>query len=393
MRRIARLPKPTVGTVATESVSSSSRCAFRCHATAPTATSSYSSTTRARTTSPWTTSSQLAHARLLSTSVTRRQADSKQPQDDAAAAAADLEAQAEIEEYAEEQLDEVVDEATLVVPGRVQIAPKPDQVADSTYIPAESGDGLEEVGGLDGWWENDQHWNQSIEFRGFGPRHPVTDAVVLEVLARQAVVEAVAVQQQQQDKSLLTSKAWARSSDAQAALALQVDVAADGSVTGVRGDVAGVVKSLQAAETAEEAALPTAEEAQALVASWADDASWKNIALHDVALKFAINKRILQLTGHMLADAHVATADSVGALLAVLVRPPKAKKLAEELAADGALAGLPNVSVYGRRVTPIDKHKAVGRWKVIVQELEKRGLPVTGTGGYDKAIERKWTYQ
>lgn len=76
----------------------------------------------------------------------------------------------------------------------------------------------------------------------------------------------------------------------------------------------------------------------------------------------------------------------------MLVRPPKAKKLAEELAADGVLAGLPNVAVYGRRVTPIDKHKQVGRWKVIVQELEKRGLPVTGTGGHSKSIERRWAF-
>lgn len=94
----------------------------------------------------------------------------------------------------------------------------------------------------------------------------------------------------------------------------------------------------------------------------------------------------------MLPDAQLAKADTVGDLVSVLVRPPKAKKLAEELAEDGALASLPNVSVYGRRVTPIDKHKAVGRWKVIVEELEKRGLPVTGTGGYGKAVERKWVY-
>lgn len=102
----------------------------------------------------------------------------------------------------------------------------------------------------------------------------------------------------------------------------------------------------------------------------------------------------MQLTGHLLADAHLlASASTVGGLLAVLVRPPKPKKLAEELQADGALAGLPNVAVYSRRVTPIDKHKMVGRWKVIVQELEKRDLPVTGTGKYDKSVERKWVYR
>ncbi|CAK7236120.1 hypothetical protein SCUCBS95973_009498 [Sporothrix curviconia] len=395
MRRIARLPKPAVAdaALAARNSSSNSRCAFRCHAAAPT-TASSSTITRPRTSNPSSfCASQLTHGRFFSTSGTRRQAGPKQPLDDAATAAPATELEAEVDEW--ESAPEIVeDESSLIIPGRIQVAPKPDQVADSSYVPAETGDGLEEVGGLEGWWENDQHWDQSVVFRGFAPQEHVTDAATLEVLARQAVLEAVAVQQQQ-NPELLTRGAWARGSDAQAALALQVEVAADGSVAALRGDVDGVVSGLAAQQeenVGEDAALPTAEQAQSLVASWAEDVSWKSISLNDVALKFAINKRILQLTGHMLPDAQLAKADTVGALLAVLVRPPKAKKLAEELAADGALAGLPNVAVYGRRVTPIDKHKAVGRWKVIVEELEKRGLPVTGTGGYDKAIERKWAY-
>ncbi|CAK7224748.1 hypothetical protein SBRCBS47491_005656 [Sporothrix bragantina] len=396
MRRISRLPKQTVADVASAARNTSSRCAFRCHATAPTTTAS-SFTTRPRTSfasASSSSSSQLAHDRFFSTSVARRQADPKQPLDDAAAAAESTELEADVDEWAA-ATEVVEDEPSLVVPGRIQLAPQPDQITDSDYIPAETGEGLEEVGGLAGWWENDQHWDQSVVFRGFGPQQHVTDAATLVVLARQAVTEAVAVQQQQQQKpELLTSTTWARDSDAQAALALQIEVAADGSVTAVHGDVAGVVNGLAAQEeyVDKEVSLPTAEQAQALVASWAEDASWKSISLKDVALKFAINKRILQLTGHMLPDAQLATADTVGALLSVLVRPPKAKKLAEELAADGALAGLPNVAVYGRRVTPIDKHKSVGRWKVIVEELEKRGLPVTGTGGYGKATERKWAF-
>jgi len=41
---------------------------------------------------------------------------------------------------------------------------------------------------------------------------------------------------------------------------------------------------------------------------------------------------------------------------------------------------LPNVEIRERRYTPIDREKEIGRWKVIEQELEKRGLPVTGKG-------------
>lgn len=192
--------------------------------------------------------------------------------------------QLEVNEWAETESEK----SNLVVPGGYRTAPLPSRITDGTYIPAETGDGLEEVGGLDGWWEDNQHWDQSLEFRGFGPQDRVADPAVLEVLARQAVAEALAVQSQQ-SAELLTSSAWSRASDGPAALALQFDVDASGSVTGVRGDVAGVVSGLQAESSADSAATLPTEEAQALVASWAEDVSWKSISLHDVALKFAVS--------------------------------------------------------------------------------------------------------
>lgn len=215
----------------------------------------------------------------------RRQADPKQPAEneteiEIAASEAD---QLEVDQWAETESSG----PSLTVPKGIRSAPLPSRITDGTYTPAETGDGLEEVGGLDGWWEDNQHWDQSLEFRGFGRQDRVTDPAVLEVLARQAVAEALAVQSQQ-NAELLTSTAWSRASDGPAALALQFDVDASGSVTGVRGDVAGVVSGLQAESTADSVATPATEEAQALVASWAEDASWKSISLHDVALKFAV---------------------------------------------------------------------------------------------------------
>jgi hypothetical protein len=77
-------------------------------------------------------------------------------------------------------------------------------------------------------------------------------------------------------------------------------------------------------------------------------------------------------------------------LVSELIKPPKPKKLAEEIQLRAELSKLRNVAVFDRRVTPIDKEKMVGRWKVIVQELEKRDLPVTGTGKYSRWVEKKW---
>jgi hypothetical protein len=55
-------------------------------------------------------------------------------------------------------------------------------------------------------------------------------------------------------------------------------------------------------------------------------------------------------------------------------------KLAERLILDDVLPSLPNVKLTPKRVGPVDKHRAVGRWKVIEQELLDRGLPVFGSG-------------
>jgi len=118
-----------------------------------------------------------------------------------------------------------------------------------------------------------------------------------------------------------------------------------------------------------------------------------------------IHKRLYQLSGQYIPDAKLAPARTAQHILSLVSRPPKPRKLIEviqqqhqrRLASDSKSASsspdlfnLPNVKVYGRRVTPIDKEVWVGRWKVIEEELRKRDLPVTGTGKYGKAKEKAW---
>ncbi|EPE07378.1 hypothetical protein F503_08029 [Ophiostoma piceae UAMH 11346] len=412
MRRIARLPKPVAKAVAVagpvefavaRSASSPACRTFHSHSrtsTSPTAHASTHTPRHIAATSQLycpSPSSGLAR-RFLTTETTANKTESEtenKAEDTVDITEAEFDAAVEAEQQDAVYLSAAAaaqNEPVLVVPGETETAPRPTEIADSNYQPAASADGLETVGGIDGWWENDAHWDNAVELRGFAPRRPVTDAAVLQVLARRAVLETVAVQQLASEG---LAQAWSRGGAAEqsSALALEVDVAADGSVAGLRGEAAAVVESLRVTETLsgpDSAATLTGDEAQSLLTSW--DPSWKSISLADPLFKFTVIKRIFQLTGHMMPDAQLALADDVAGLLAVLVRPPKAKKLAEELAKDGELAGLPNVAVYGRRVTPVDRHKMVGRWKVIVEELEKRDLPVTGTGGYSKAVERKWAF-
>jgi hypothetical protein len=82
-----------------------------------------------------------------------------------------------------------------------------------------------------------------------------------------------------------------------------------------------------------------------------------------------------------LSDADINAAKNASDLLGFMATPPKPKKLVETLAQKQVLFDLPNVKVHARRVTPIDKEKSVGRWKLIEKELENRGLPVVGHSG------------
>lgn len=101
-------------------------------------------------------------------------------------------------------------------------------------------------------------------------------------------------------------------------------------------------------------------------------------------------KRIQHLTGHIVPDGKLVGVTTIGALVSRVVKPPKAKKLVEDIKTKGELLELSNVHVYPRRITPVDKQNMVGRWKIIERELQKRGLPVLGTGGYRKAVEKRW---
>ena len=86
----------------------------------------------------------------------------------------------------------------------------------------------------------------------------------------------------------------------------------------------------------------------------------------------------MQLTGRRVPDPDIENITTPKSLVVHLVKKPKPKKLAENLMTSNKVADLPNVQILDRRYTPIDREKEVGRWKIIEEELEARGLPVTG---------------
>ena len=86
----------------------------------------------------------------------------------------------------------------------------------------------------------------------------------------------------------------------------------------------------------------------------------------------------MQLTGVRMSDPAIQRIHSIKDILEYLHEKPKPKKLAQALEVNKRLRELPNVQLMARRYTPIDQHQELGRWKIIVNELKERDLPITG---------------
>ncbi|RYP49919.1 hypothetical protein DL768_004455 [Monosporascus sp. mg162] len=291
-----------------------------------------------------------------------------------------------------------------VAPPRRTTAKRPEEVADSSYVPATVADGLESVGGLENWWEKKDHWKGS--FVGFRPKRKIVEPLVLEAVVRRAVAEAFALRQAGRNDDLVGVWPEGDLRQMRRSMELGITVAEDGQVS-LNGDVAGLLEDLSwkdglqepaegsatggssaPREAAKKAAL-SAEEVSEHKQSW--DASWKSVALDDPKMKFAVTKRIFQLTGQLVPDHKLPEVTNVHTLLRVLQKPPKPQTLTEEiLKRRQELVELPNVTFSAKRVTRGDKEKAVGRFKLIEEELKKRDLPLDGHGFARKNKEREW---
>lgn len=300
----------------------------------------------------------------------------------------------------EPRIPRALQESRIALPPKrtEAVSEKELQAVDPTYVPATVIEGLEEIETLKTWWEQPGHWGEESAFKGFGSVDKVHNRQVLEVYLRRAVVEALALR----EGGLLdewAAKKWPVG-ELEDVLAVQLKVV-DGKPT-LSGDVEALTGQL-IGEVEDVEGKILVEEAKEIVKAW--DAEWKDIVLDD-HLKFAVStpthppihttnipqirKRLYQLTGTLIPDAKLAASRTVKHILTLVSKPPKQEKLAAILQTQGKLSKLANVTVHDRRVTPIDKEVSVGRWKVIEEELTKRGLPVTGTAGLGKNMERQW---
>lgn len=286
---------------------------------------------------------------------------------------------------------------------------------DPTYTPATSIEDLEVAPTLKNWWNQPGHWGEESGFVGFAKAGRVVDEEVLEVYLRRAVVEVLALDQAGKLSEWSTKK-WSEGTPEtlQQTLSIPVTVAEDGTAS-VSGDASAIAEQLVShVEETSVSERISLEEAKSMTQQW--DQAWKNLVLNDET-KFAVcslslktsskqmfcfltwlcvlqlRKRLYQLTGNLIPDAKLGAARTVKHLLTLAAKQPKAQKLADLLETQQKLTDLPNVRVRDRRITPIDKETEMGRWKVIEEELKKRGLPVTGTGNLSGHKERDWMRQ
>ncbi|KKF94087.1 Ribosomal subunit 39S [Ceratocystis platani] len=279
-------------------------------------------------------------------------------------------------------------ESKLVVPGEYLVAPTPAEAEQMAYVPAENASELESVGNLNSWWDHDGHWGPESHLAVFAtPRSRISDEV-MTVLVRQAVVEAL-VYRAKGEATGMTQR-WARVSKEVAyktsQITFEVKEGGDVALTGEISEVYGALNSSNGV-TAEEESF-SQEEAAEMVKTF--DSTWQQISLADPVLKFAISKRIYQLTGYLISDSRLHLSYTVGQLLNYLITPPKAKTVNEQIRSSETLKSLPNVRVFSRRITPIDRQIMDGSWKKIEEELRKRKLPIVGHEELGDFAERKW---
>ncbi|PBP27328.1 hypothetical protein BUE80_DR001643 [Diplocarpon rosae] len=307
-------------------------------------------------------------------------------------------------------------------------AKKPARVKNlGTYQPANTWDGLQYVGDP---VRDPRDWEGEYELAAFAPRKVVTDSDKIIASLHRALVEIFALQEAgvplskiskdapgqdlTLDVTFIDSPAGPKLKFADVAPSLEdivmslvpvanenaektnpteseEDVAADRSdVDPLHPEtepapVDETVEKSKSTETEEDiAAEQSAEDFmetkrvtvlyEDLIATWGP--TWLQVSLDNPEIKFAVMKRLMQLTGIRIPDSQLK-ARTPQQVLKHLVVPPKPRKLVEALKEKEELMTLPNVSIHKRRLTAIDKQKRLGRWKIIKQELSRRDLPLT----------------
>lgn len=262
------------------------------------------------------------------------------------------------------------------VPPPRTTAPISDEVDDAEYERAMTGDGLPNVGGLTGWWEDEERWPKSQNFRGFSKK-PRSDYSSnkrhIEAVVRRALVETLALRQAGRAADLV--RRWSLGPEEAAEAAAAVKFKGERLI----GNIEDVVKNLFTEKGAGSSMVHAKAQGEQVRSNvYPQDApSWECISFADPRMKFAVMKRVFQLTGVLIPDHELSEIMSPKHLLELLLRKPAPKTLTKALLTEKKdLGRLPNVFISAKRWTRGDKDRALGRYKMIEEEFKKRNITI-----------------
>ncbi|PHH66490.1 hypothetical protein CDD81_6965 [Ophiocordyceps australis] len=261
------------------------------------------------------------------------------------------------------------------------------EVIDPTYVRATKAFELERTVPPRLWWNQKGYWGPESQFKAFTYATKLEDNAQMEVYLRRAVIELLALHKTGLYAELAFKK-WRVGGKKHLNQALSVGVDVVDGKAQLTGDVLAVVNSLQhAVEESEAPERMAINEARQVLKAW--DSSWKSLVVDD-SMKFLLRKRLYQLTGNLIPDAKAGAARTVKHLMTLVAKKAAPEKLADELKRRGDLKQLANVKVHKTKLGLIEKEVALGRWKIIRQELRKRDLPIIGRSVLPQNKERKW---
>ncbi len=186
----------------------------------------------------------------------------------------------------------------LIIPSRFKTIPGPNAIDDPEYVPAVNGEGLGEIGGIEGWWDRPNHWGESKNYIGFGPTEKVTDPVLLELITKRALVEYLLVRRYKKKGASVPSTwlntPYGKKELLEAAQAeLVIDCNGNANIKDTEASTKiwdGLIQALRDGKA--DAAKPHVPAISVEMArEWAkgSDASWKTSSLTKPALKFFVS--------------------------------------------------------------------------------------------------------
>ncbi|KAF1814727.1 hypothetical protein P152DRAFT_411479 [Eremomyces bilateralis CBS 781.70] len=259
--------------------------------------------------------------------------------------------------------------------------------APNIYQAAETWHGLEWVGTEE--WQRKWRASKRIPFASFLPRSRELSPAQIQNFVHRAIVEIFTIKA----ASMPVRRVSQLPSDSvnDVALATTIGVSEDGNQVTLgfpseEARLSFIPEEVQNPTSPDQQLVENEEDVEAaksvkdIVGNTAvadsDIEAWRNLSLADPEIKFAVLKRVMQLSGIRVPDHSLHNAFTAGALYECLILPPKQPKLAQGLLASELLAALPNVKISGKKISEIQRETEVGRWKVIKEELRSRDLPL-----------------